>query len=46
MRPNDRMNGDIAEINGDIAVSSAKRGHFWRFHMSWCFVPRGRRGTS
>ena len=22
------------------------RGHFWRFHMSRCFVSRGRRGTS
>ena len=22
-----------------------KRGHFWRFHMSRCFVSRGRRGT-
>ena len=23
-----------------------KRGHFWRLHMSRCFVLRGRRGTS
>jgi len=27
-------------------VGSAKRGHFWRFHMSRSLVSRGRRGTS
>ena len=27
-------------------ISSAKRGHFWRFHMWRCFVSRGTRGTS
>ena len=41
-RPQPSARGPYGRAYGKFC----KRGHFWRFHMSRCFVSRGRRGTS